>query len=109
MTGKMMPDAAKSEMKHSKVTMVSEDMDVLTSYLKGVKSWEGLDVPAARPCGEGIYEIVRHGFSGPLHFIYELELPILLGDLTYCRHISPLAVQFNYNLMFVFRPGTKGV
>ena len=80
MTTKMMPKAEnKNDKMHAIATLVSEDLEDITNYLGGLKCWEGLNVPAARPCGEGIYELVRHGFAGPLHFIYELEIPTALG------------------------------
>jgi hypothetical protein len=81
LTEKMMPDASQRDMKGALVTLVSENMAEITNYLGGLKCWQGLDVPPSRPCGEGIYEIIRHGFSGPLHFIYELEIPTTLGDI----------------------------
>lgn len=82
MTAKTMPKLGEHDMKGAIVSLVSGAMDDITDYLRGAKCWEGLQVPAARPCGEGIYELVRHGFAGQLHFIYQLELPQTLGMLS---------------------------
>lgn len=79
MTAKQMPRLDCHDMKGALVSLASDDLEEITQYLHGTVSWEGLIVPPARPCGEGIYELVRHGFSGPLHFIYELELPEKIG------------------------------
>jgi hypothetical protein len=58
---------------------VSKDLDEITAFLKG----EEEELPPSRPCGEGIYEILQHGYDGPLHFVYELELPTKLGTTLY--------------------------
>jgi hypothetical protein len=81
LTEKMMPDASQHDLKGAIVTQVSENLADITTYLKGLKSWQGLDVPPARACGEGIYEIVRHGSTGPMHLIYQLEIPTTLGEI----------------------------
>lgn len=87
MTSKMMPSASEHDRRGAVVSMVSDDISDITTYLAGLKSWEGLSVPAARPCGEGVYELVRHGFAGDLHFIYELEIPTV-----------PRQVQLAFNI-----------
>ena len=83
MTSKLMPSAVEHDKRGAVVTMVSDDIGDITTYLAGLKCWEGLNVPPARPCGEGVYELVRHGFAGDLHFIYELEIPVTLGKTIY--------------------------
>ena len=87
MTAKTMPKLEEHDKKGAIVSLVSGAIDDITDYLRGAKCWEGLEVPAARPCGEGIYELVRHGFSGHLHFIYKLELPQTLGKTMSCHFL----------------------
>lgn len=95
LTSRQMPDARKHDMRGAVVTVVSADMDDIIIYLGGSKCWQGLDVAPARPCGEGIYEIIRHGFSGPLHFIYELELPLVIGNMPHYTYYFGTLVSFN--------------
>jgi hypothetical protein len=110
MTAKTMPDASKKDMKHCKVAVVSEDLDDITIYLGGLKCWQGIDVPAARPCGEGLYEIIRHGFTGPLHFIYELELPTTLGGILSLTNNFSLFTRITiYYKYYLFRCGAKSI
>lgn len=45
----------------------------LESYSYETKTRGVRETPSARPCGEGVYRIVRHG--NHTHFIYALELP----------------------------------
>lgn len=43
-------------------------------------------VPAARPAGEGVYAVVRHGDH--THLAYELELPKALGEVQRALNIT---------------------
>jgi hypothetical protein len=46
-------------------------------------------VPAARPAGEGVYALVRHGSH--THFAYVLELPASPGEVQQAFNIAPEA------------------
>jgi hypothetical protein len=78
--GKQLPILDSHKIKPAFVDAVSDEMSDLinglhekhyTTDTRGER-----EMPAARPCGEGIYEIIRHGSHGQdTHFLYELELP----------------------------------
>lgn len=91
MTAKQMPRPKDEDMKGAIALRISDDIDDITHYLHGTRCWEGLNVPPARPCGEGLYEFVRHGFSGPVHFIYQLELPQNTGNVQHAFNIEKSA------------------
>lgn len=84
MTGKMLPRLAQHDRRGAFVDMTSTDLSEIISIL-GEKEYDTRVThqhrysPPARPCGEGLYEIILHGTSpkhtGHTHFIYELEVP----------------------------------
>jgi hypothetical protein len=88
MTGKMLPRLSQHDRRGAFVDMTSPEISEIMKALgekeyKTKVSQQHRYSPPARPCGEGIYEIVLHGSSpkhtGHTHFIYELELPIEPG------------------------------
>jgi DNA polymerase II small subunit/DNA polymerase delta subunit B len=84
MTGKMLPRLTQHDRRGAFVDMISSNLSDITNVL-GEREYETKVThqhkysPPARPCGEGVYEIILHGSSpkhtGHTHFIYELELP----------------------------------
>lgn len=97
MTGKMMPRISSHDRRGAFVDMVSSNITDITNAL-GEREYDTRVThrhrfsPAARPCGEGIYEIILHGSSlnheGHTHFVYELEIPQELGVCQHAFHIA---------------------
>lgn len=83
MTGKQFPNILTYDKKIAYVDMVSSNkqdiITVLEAKLADTVAGAHHFYPAACACGEAIYEITRHGPTGPTHFIYQLELPEKLG------------------------------
>lgn len=88
MTGKMLPRLAQHDRRGAFVDLISPNLSEILNVL-GEREYdtkvthEHRFSPPARPCGEGLYEIIHHGSSpkhaGHSHFIYELEVPIEPG------------------------------
>lgn len=65
------------------VDMVQKDPDSIRDALKGdtyqTKTRGQRHLPAARPCGQGVYRILRHGDH--THLVYVPELPKKVGEV----------------------------
>jgi hypothetical protein len=93
LTGKKLPDTQMHERKGGFVDVVGANqdiLDVLHEHEYDTKTAKKR-MPAARPCGEGIYELVEHGPNGNVHLIYELEIPREPGDImaSYSKCTTP--------------------
>jgi len=88
---KAMPRVDHSKEKHwgfvSKVGRVPEDIvEVLEKETYTTKTLGERENPAARPAGEGVYALVRHGDH--THLTYALELPKTQGEVQKELHIE---------------------
>ncbi len=89
---KKLPDAAEGSQNHwGFVERVFRDAEGLREALSG-STYETETVgerrlPEARPVGEGVYALVRHGRSTTL--AYALELPSEIGEVQKAFHIEP--------------------
>jgi hypothetical protein len=80
LTSKQLPVNESHNVKASFVDMTSKNINEITEALaekhyETPKTHEERYSPPARPCGEGIYEIIQHGEGGSTHLVYDLEIP----------------------------------
>jgi hypothetical protein len=87
---KRLPDVAKREREWAFVERVSRRPGEIEAELReeryGTKTRGARRIPSARPCGEGVYSMVRH--EDHTHLTYALELPAEPGPVQEALQIA---------------------